>query len=188
MSENFSKHFSATDDCKAATAELIEQFESKLPAYLIALWKNSGLGKYGEGLLELVNPNDYQEVLKTWLGKETPNYVPIAISAFGELFYYRKLTETDEDVCMIDIQYRKIEVMTWDLTEFFEDFVCDQYNLDLWFREKLFREALAKHGKLERSEVYTFVPVLAFGGAEDINFVQKGNAQVYQQLVFSMTS
>jgi hypothetical protein len=35
---------------------------------------------------------------------------------------------------------------------------------------------------------HPFVPVLAFGGAEDINHVQKGNAQVYQQLVFSMRS
>ncbi len=38
--------------------------------------------------------------------KEVENYVPFAISGFGELFYYWKLTETDGDVCMIDSQYR----------------------------------------------------------------------------------
>ena len=188
MSENFSSLFPASYNCTVAPDALIDKYSAKLPAYLIDLWKSSGLGKYRDGLIELVNPEDYEEVLQTWLGKANANYVPFAISAFGELFYYRKLTETDEDVCMIDIQYRKIDVLTWDLTAFFEDYLVDDYNRDFWLREKLFNEAISKNGKLENSEVYTFVPVLAFGGAEDIEYLQKGKADVYQHLVFSMTA
>jgi hypothetical protein len=96
MTENFSIQYPATDNCTVAPDTLIDKYSAKLPAYLIDLWKSSGLGKYRDGLIELINPEDYEEVLHTWLGKATPNYVPFAISAFGELFYYRKFTETDE--------------------------------------------------------------------------------------------
>jgi hypothetical protein len=78
--------------------------------------------------------------------------------------------------------------LTWDLTAFFEDYLIDDYNRDFWLREKLFNEAILKNGKLEKSEVYTFVPILAFGGAEEIAYLQKGKADVYQHLVFSMTT
>ena len=153
MAENFSSQYPATDNCTVAPEALIDKYSAKIPAYLIDLWKSSGLGKYRDGLIELVNPEDYEEVLHTWLGKANANYVPFAISAFGELFYYRKLTETDEDVCMIDIQYRKIDVLTWDLTAFFEDYLVDDYNRDFWLREKLFNEAISKNGKLEKSAI-----------------------------------
>jgi hypothetical protein len=188
MSEKFKTYFKASNDCKIASIELVEKYRDKVPAHLISIWSSTGLGKYNDGLIELINPEDYEPVLWTWLGREIHNYVPFAISAFGELLYYRKLTETDEDVCLIDIQYRKIEVLTWDLVEFFEDLLSNEEEREEWFRESLFTEALAKHGELAKSEIFTFVPVLAFGGALEIDYIQKGNAQVYQHLVFSMTS
>jgi hypothetical protein len=188
MTENFKSLFKATNDCQIAETSVVEKYSDKVPAYLIDIWQSTGFGKYRDGLIEIVNPEDFEPVLWTWLGKEVPNYVPFAISAFGELIYYRKLSETEEDICLIDIQYRKIEVLTWDLIEFFEELLLDEYEREEWLKEQLFDDALAKYGKLEKSEIFTLVPVLAFGGALEIDYLKKGNAQVYQHLVFSMTS
>jgi hypothetical protein len=41
---------------------------------------------------------------------------------------------------------------------------------------------------LKNGEVYTFAPILAIGGGEDLMSMQVGNARVYQDLVFQMTS
>lgn len=166
---------------------ILEEYREKVPQILIELWESDGLGKYNNGLIETINPRDFEPVLWTWLGKEVENYVPFAISGFGELFYYRKLTETDEDVCIIDIQYRRIQTLTWDFDSFFEDFLTNEKNREMWLRESLFKEAIADQGVLTKDEVFTFTPLLAMGGAEETKYLTKGNAQVYQDIVFQMT-
>nr|WP_294859854.1 T6SS immunity protein Tdi1 domain-containing protein [uncultured Fluviicola sp.] len=188
MLKNFETVYQPDADCEPASEEMIKQYENKVPGSLIEIWKTSGLGKYNDGLIEFVNPADFEDNLWTWLGREVPNYVPFAISGFGELFYYRKLTETDEDVCMIDIQYRKIETLVWSMDDFLDDFVTNVVERKMWLREDLFKEAITQNGKLEKYEVFTFAPIIAFGGAEEVEYLQKGNAVVYQDLVFQMTS
>lgn len=145
----------------AVPDDIIEEYKDKVSPYLIDLWKSKGFVKYDDGLITLVNPKDFEPSLWTWLGKEVENYVPFAISGFGELFYYRKLTETDEDVCMIDIQYRKIETLVWSLESFFTDFITNDANKEEWLRETLFKKAIAEFGGLGKHEVFTFTPVLA---------------------------
>jgi hypothetical protein len=188
MLENFKTYFQPDADCVPAAEETIRQYAGKVPASLIEIWKTSGFGKYTNGLIEFVNPADFEDSLWTWLGREVPNYVPFAISGFGELFYYRKLTEEDEDVCLVDIQYRKIETLVWSMDEFLDDFLLNEEERNVWLRESLFKEALVQKGKTGKHEVFTFAPILALGGAEEIEYIQKGNAQVYQELVFQMTS
>jgi len=117
--EKFKQVFKIEENSKAVSNNTINEYEKKVPQLLIDLWKSDGFGKYNNGLIETVNPKDFESVLWTWLGREVENYVPFAISGFGELFYYRRLSETDEDVCMINIQYRKIETLVWSLTAFF---------------------------------------------------------------------
>jgi hypothetical protein len=58
----------------------------------------------------------------------------------------------------------------------------------LWLREELFKEAISEFEDLKKGDVFTFVSILAFGGAEEIMYIQVGNARVYQDLVFQMTS
>jgi hypothetical protein len=188
MLENFKSHYQADADCIPAPEETLKRYENKVPESLIEIWKTSGFGKYNGGLIEFVNPADFEDSLWTWLGREVPNYVPFAISGFGELFYYRKLAEDSEDVCMIDIQYRKIETLVWGMEDFLDDFLPNEDERNTWLREALFKEAITQNGKLEKHEVFTFTPILAFGGAEEIEYIQKGNAQVYQDLVFQMTT
>jgi hypothetical protein len=187
MLEKFKNHYQPSGECVFASEEIIKQYQNKVPDLLIEIWKTTGFGKYNDGIIELVNPKDYEPSLWTWLGKEVEHYVPFAITGFGELFYFRKLTETDEDVCMIDIQYRKIETLAWDMEYFFEDFLIDEENRNEWLREELFKQAIAVNERLLHNEVFTITPILALGGAAELRCLQKGNAKVYQDLLFEMT-
>lgn len=188
MLNNFNQQYQPSIHNTIATEELINAYREKVPAQLIHCWKTTGLGKYNNGLIEIINPADYEPVLWTWLGKVVPNYTPFAITGFGELFYYRKLTEVDEDVCMIDIQYRKIETLVWSLEAFFDGVLTNEEDKKTWLREELFIKAIAEQGELAIGEVFTFVPILAAGGTTDVSGLKKGNARVYQDLVFQMTS
>ncbi len=183
----FHSYYKIQENPTPVSEELITEYENKVPHYLINLWKSDGLGKYNAGLIETINPKDFEAVLWTWLGKEVDNYVPFAIMGFGELFYYRKLTETDEDVCIIDIQHGKIYDLTWDFEIFFEGFLLDDEDRKNWLREPLFKKAIKEKGGLERYEIFTFVPILMFGAKEEVAYLEKGNAQVYENIVFQLT-
>lgn len=188
MLEKFNKYYKADVDNSIASEELIVKYKEKVSSLLIDIWRTTGFGKYNKGLIEIINPEEYKNNLWTWLGREVENYTPFAITGFGELLYYRKLTETDEDVCMIDIQYRKIETLAWSLESFFEDFLINDEYRKMWLREDIFLNAISENDNLQKGEVFTFVPVIALGGSEEINYLKKGNAVVYQDLVFNMTS
>lgn len=187
MLDQFYNHYKPAVNCVKASEETIAKYKDKVPSLLIDIWTKTGFGKYNDGLIEIIDPEAFEPTLWTWLGREVENYVPIAISAFGELFYYRKLTEKDEDVCIIDIQYRKIETLVWSLESFFENVLIDKEEREEWLRESLFQQAIEKHDTLLKHEVFTFTPVLAMGGAESIEYIEKGNAQIYQDIVFQMT-
>lgn len=185
--KKFLKSYKPSRNCIKITPELLEEYKNKVPKSLLNLWKNQGLGKYNKGLIEIVNPKDFEDTLWTFLGKKVENYVPIAITAFGELFYYRKLTETEEDVCLVDIQYRNIETVAWSLDLFFEDFLLDDEMKEEWLREKLFKKAMLQEKPLIKNEIFTFAPALALGGSAELKYIKRGNAQVYQDLVFQIT-
>lgn len=167
-------------------AETIALYEKILPAPLIALWREKGWGKYGGGLIELVDPSAFQDTLERWLGRKAPNYVPIAIGAFGQLFYYRKLTENDEDVCMLDPHYRSIINCSWSLSGFFDNYLCDEEVRHDILDEKLFSAAIMKHGPLSTNEIFFFSPALALGGAKEEKYIDKGNCQVHLEILFQL--
>ena len=166
--------------------EIICQFKDVLPSGLIDLWKINGFGKYNNGFIEIINPNDYFNTLYTWLGKRVDNYIPIAISGFGDLFYYRKLTEKDEDVCFLNPHYRKIDTCTWDLNSFFNKYLCDLGIQKEVLRKDLFDESVSKLGGLENAEIFFFVPALALGGGESIKYIKKGNCSIHLDILFQI--
>ena len=182
-------------NCNPAAPELLKKYADKLPQPLLDLWKNVGLGKYKQGLIEIINPEDYEDALWTYLGKEVEYYVPIAINAFGDLFYYRMLSEPEdveegeeiaEDVCVIEIHYREIATCIWSLDDFFNDYLCDEEVITNLLRKELFDKAVLKKGELTKGEIYFFAPALLVGGTENIEIVQKGDARTHQELLFEM--
>lgn len=183
--DKFKSTYTPTNTAKASS-DNISKYESILPKYLIDIWKETGFGKYNNGLIEIINPDEYQTTLEQWLGRKVDNYTPIAVSAFGRLFYYRKLTDTDEDVSVIDPHYKEINVCVWSLDDFFDNYICEEEPLQFELQKDLFTQALALNGELAINETYHFVPALALGGAEAIDYVQKGNTVVHLNFLLQL--
>lgn len=139
-----------------APADLLAAYEGKLPASLLELWRKKGLGFYGEWQLALIDPRIWQPVLDRWLISPRPTLhrIPIGLTPLGVLLYYRKLTETDEDVAFIDPVSKETGDLAWSLDGFFNKFLLDEEELDFLVDTGTARTARQECGPLAPGEVY----------------------------------
>jgi hypothetical protein len=86
--------------------------------------------------------------------------VPIAVTQFGAIVYYRKLTETDEDIATLDPTTRSSAVLSWNLIDFFNCFMCDAKRVDVLMPPQLHKVARREVGLLAAGEVYHADPKL----------------------------
>jgi len=182
----FLKKFPPSDNLVKPTEEMLEWYADKLPEKLLCFWKEYGFGNYANGLIKVIEPSDYIDNFYTWIGGENFNKLPILLTAFGDLFYYRKLSETENDISLLNIHYRKIDVCTYNFDDFFDNYIIDDEISEDLLKEKLFAEAVELKGNINFDEIFFFVPALIFGGSETIKYLDKGSANIHQQILFQM--
>lgn len=183
--KDFLNLYPPSKDLVKANHEIIKAFTNKLPKPIIDLWTNYGFGSYGDGIIKVINPLEYMNTLFAWLGKRDFTKIPIFINAFGDIFYYRQLTETENDISLLNIHTRKISVCGYSYQEFFTKYIkADIMNYNL--KKDLFNQAKENLGNLDSKEIYFFVPALILGGAENIKYIKKGNAVTHQLLLLEL--
>ena len=186
--QNFLAHYTPTQTTPAAPA-LIEAYRGLLPDALLELWRIGGIGQYNDGLLNVIDPDRYKDVLWGWLMREEedPSRLPIAISAFGTIFYYRRLSdEGDEDVASIDPHTSGGEVLIWSLEDFFNETLCDPEFVEQDLEAPLFRDALAAQGPLAPDQMYCPVPALRLGGSKRADALDRGDAATHLDFLLQL--
>ena len=192
---NFIQTHPPSADLRKADTSLVKNYEKRLPVDILDLWTSYGFGDYSEGLLRLINPDDYNNILYEWLNKKDMSRIPILITAFGEIFYYRDLGITfsdegdeihHEDFNLLDVHFKNIEVCTWSSISFFEDYLCDENIIESMLRKSLFEQSVEKSGRLAENECFYFVPALALGGTESIECIAKGDMNVQLSILFQL--
>ncbi len=183
---NFVKSYAPGKELGKPDETLLEFAKQMLPPEIVYLWTEYGFGDYGDGLIKVVDPRDYMDSLYSWLGSQDFHKIPIMVSAFGDIFYYRKLENDENDVSLLDIHYRRIDVCTYSYEEFFEKYISDPEIKEKVLRKNLFDQAVEKLGSLKYNEAFFFVPALVLGGGEDIKYVSKGDAYTHQHLLLEL--
>lgn len=175
-------------DSQPVAASIIDSYRGKLPDALLTYWRELGWGGYGNGLLWLVNPREYSDVLSTWLhGTELygrDRYHVFACGAFGELYAWGERTgpslHINSPYSMIfpsDRSARMDEgradsmLRSWFSSSEKKDF--DENDDD---DKPLFDRAVNLLGRLHPGEMYGFVPALALGGPCRLDHLQKVKA------------
>ena len=179
----FLEQYKPDEKLKKPDEKILEFGKKSLPKEVIKLWTDYGFGNYGNGMIKIVDPRDYMGSFYKWIGKEDFNKIPIAITAFGDIFFYDR---TNGTISFLDIHYRQIGLCTDTWQEFFDKFLANEENRLSVLREKLFNEALKKIGKLADNEIYMFVPALVIGGTETAENLEKGDASTHQHLLFDL--
>lgn len=152
----FTKKHPPSRQVTPAPAELIERYRDILPASLLELWQRKGFGFYGNRQLALIDPGIWQPVLDRWIISPpgAAVRVPIAMTPFGILLYYRRLTDTEEDVAYFDPASKETDVLTWKLDDFFNGFLCDAGALESLIPAATEKVAREENGPLAPGEAY----------------------------------
>ncbi len=58
--ENFLNCYEPFKEPKRADEKVVEKYRGLIPENLINFWKNQGMGKYGYGIIEIINPEEYR--------------------------------------------------------------------------------------------------------------------------------
>ena len=183
----FLSMFPPSEDLQKPSDAVLEEFKGKLPEELLTIWRKYGFGNYGHGLLKIINPDVYSDTITLWLG-EQQNCYPILMSGFGTLFIYRKLSEANDDICLLDIHHRKSGSFSIGFSDFFREVIPSENFAKQFLLVDLFQKASAEFGSLAGNEIFFFVPALVYGGSASIECVRKGDAITHQHLLFEMDS
>ena len=184
--KKFIKKFKPLKNLQKPDDETLNFYRKILPNEIIELWVEYGFGEYGNGLIKIVNPKDYMNNLYMWLGKIDYTKIPIIVTAFGDIFYYRKLDNDENDVSMLNIHYREIIVCSYSYQSFFVKYITDGEVIKNVLRDNLYKKAIKKFGRLNNNDIFFFVPALVLGGKEDIKYIDKGNVFIQQQILFEI--
>ena len=86
----FLETFGGPVDRREVPTSSIERYKGKLPNQLLEYWDEHGWCGYGDGIFWIVNPQEYEGVVASWIGgtkfEERDAYHLIARSAFGDLY------------------------------------------------------------------------------------------------------
>lgn len=167
--------------------EYLEHLSGRLPAKLLEIWRDVGMGGFGNGMFWLVDPVEYSPVAKAWaeaVGLDGNGLWIIARSAFGELFLW---DESTTSIVTILAPYQTIyrsdartvpepEHADLHLSIFIGMQNPDELDFEDVSEKGLFRRALKRLGPLNEHEMYGFEPALALGGKPVLENLRKVNA------------
>lgn len=195
MFENFLRHHPPGPDVRPVAAARLAPYRDQLPPVVLDFWQQVGWGSFSAGLLHFFDPAAWQPTLDQWLGGPQPGRVPLARTAFGDMFYYRRKRarlpggeEVEvEDTNLVDVHYKRIDNCTWDVPAFFDRYLCDEGIANEVLRRPLYEAARPRLGAPSATEAYIFVPWLAMGGREDDpDALEKGDVQAALALLLQL--
>ena len=161
--------------------EIIKKYEGKIPEMVMEVWNKYGFGTILNGYLRIVNPDDYQELLEETYIRYESAFV-IFTTAMGDLIVW----EDNKYVIILNFRKNNIEVLDSYFKYFFNDLVNEEStykDLD-WLP---YPEAEKRYGAPEYDECFCYVPILALGGNEKVENLQKGKLKEHIYLITQFT-
>ena len=161
--------------------EVIEKYKDQVPAELLQIWQEDGLGTFLDGYLKVINPDDYLELLQDSYFRGEIS-IPIFATAFGDIITWEK----NEFLGIIKYKDGTFDIFLENLPLFIK-FLPDKSFTDDYFDIPLYKKAVAKHGQLAYDECFGFVPLLALGGFKDVDHMDKVKVLEHIYLMYQLT-
>jgi hypothetical protein len=169
-------------DLIVATEEQISAYKNILPLELLHFWQEVGFGSFGNGFLHFFDPKIFQSSFDEWVLNPRGTCTPFARTSFGEFYYWRRLTDTEGDICILDVHTSYTDLVAYDFDYFIR---ADGYLLRPEFHHwlKLHGEVRERLSQPTETQMYYFVPALRLGGIEDAKHVSIGDAVVQMTIL-----
>lgn len=180
---------------KIVSSEEREAYKDILPDKLLEYWQDVGWSGFSNGLLWLVNPANYDDLLEQWI-ENTPfekidKYHVFARTAFGVLYVIGEKTARTftincpmHSIIAIENRVKKIQKdADLSVQSFFAMSDKDKFDIEDIDDKSLFDQALNKLGPLEEDEVYGFEPSLIVGGDLKVSNLVKLNLGIHLSIL-----
>jgi len=184
-------------DIQKVDEAVIERYKDKLPEQLFKYWREIGWCGFGNGLLWMVNPAEYEDILTYWLGNsdlgDRDDLSVIARSAFGKLYVWAskkgEILSINPHTNMMMYDNEKDEKNNYTKEEenkYMRYFWSHQKKNFLDFKDEsdqpLFNRALEKLGPLKSDEMYGFKHHYRLGGKMELENLEISKLEVYQHI------
>ena len=164
---------------------LIAQYRDLVPAEVLAVWENFGFGTFCDGYLKVVNPADYADLLAdTYQLTSTPTSMPPLVlfaTAMGDLLVWER-----DFLVRVDYRHGEAEVVARSFKWFFRDLTDEEYLTERLYWEP-YPAARARLGEPAFDECFGYVPLLALGGPETVEHLEKVKLREHIALISQFT-
>jgi hypothetical protein len=177
----FLETFGEPVDRQEVPASSMERYRGKLPNQLLEYWDEHGWSGYAEGIFWIVNPQEYEGVVASWLEgtklEKDDTYHLIARGAFGDLYLWGEKTGASLKITSVLSRYTThTSIYTGkEMDKGLRSFILSR-NVGSNDYGDLFKPAKKKLGTLRHDEMYGFVPALVFGGPDTLDHLEKVKA------------
>ena len=165
--------------------DLLARYSHLVPPELLEVWERYGFGTFCDGYLKIVNPDDYADLLTdTYQLISAPApALPIVLfaTAMGDLLIWER-----GYLVMLDYRHGQTEILTKGLDFFFDDLADDETlpNQLLW---EPYPAARAQLGEPAYDECFGYAPLLALGGPETVEHLEKVKLREHIALIGQFT-
>lgn len=179
MLETFFEKYPSYNIVQKPTPEVLEKFKGKLPSQLIDCWNVYGFGTFMNGFLKLVDPMEFQPAFEEAYDNKD-NEIVFAVTALGDF-----LTWTGDAIRAVYFKngYDSIIESGDDMEWFFDMDLADQGYLRDNLNDENYLAARTKLGEPAYDECYGYVPLLALGGPEKAENLQKVKMKEHISLI-----
>lgn len=146
---------------------LVEKYRPLLPEKLITFWNEYGFGTIADGYLKIVNPDDFEPMLKEVYTPVFKNPIVMFATGLSDLIIWE-----NNYTVLLNLRHGLSKVIESGFQYFLEDiydkdFIKDELDGENYFKAKM------QPGEIAFEECYGYVPLLGLGGAEKVENLQK---------------
>lgn len=158
---------------------VISEYDGRLPKDIIELWNEYGFGSFLNGYLKVINPHDYDDIVKESYF-DADKGIPVMVTGLGDVITY-------EEGYMVGIFYRYSDssVLKKGTELFFRD-LMDEWYVNNKIKNQQYTKAVVKYGLLGYDECFGYVPLLGMGGKERVENLQKVKIKEHIELITQM--
>ena len=164
---------------------LIARYRDQLPPEVLSVWEHYGFGSFCDGYLKVVNPDDYAKLLAdTYQLTSSPVAPPALVlfaTAMGDLLIWE-----DGYLSIIDYRHGLTDVIS-NGTDFFFSDLAESNMLVKDLQWEPYPAARERLGEPAYDECFGYVPLLALGGPETVNHLQKVKLREHIALIAEFT-
>jgi hypothetical protein len=185
--EEFRKAYGQGVQYRAFTNADRNRLAGKVPGYLLDLWESDGWAGYRNGLLWMVDPDDFAPVLAAWNVPNDPPLIVVARTALGELFLLGSFRAPNGSlapkVLALDPHSASYSTVGLVAEKFLTRSLADEDYLKATLQEADTKRAAEDVGPIAWNEMYGYEPALALGGSGKPDTVRRLNIFTHHLLL-----